>query len=90
MQGFSDLFTSWKVSVFGVILVRIFPNGGKYEPEQLRIRTLFTQLFFFCVRTESKIPDDTDQKKARSGIIYTVLNTKTIILNGSCGLETLQ
>ena len=55
-----ELFTGWKVSVFGVILVRIFPhsdwirwdtpylsvfspNEGKCRPEQLRIRTLFTQ-----------------------------------------------
>ena len=53
-------FTAWKVSVFWVFLVRIFPyldwirrnnpclsvfilNTGKYVPEKLRIRTLFTQ-----------------------------------------------
>ena len=52
--------TAWKMSVFGVFLVRIFPyldwiqrdtpypslfgpNVGKYGPEKLRIRTLFTQ-----------------------------------------------
>ena len=38
-----DFYTAWKVSVFGVILVRIFqhteylsvfsPNAGKYGPE---------------------------------------------------------
>ena len=53
-------YTSWKVSVFGIFLVRISPhsdlirrdtpflsvlsrNAGKYRPEKLRIRTLFTQ-----------------------------------------------
>ena len=53
-------YTAWKVSVFGVFPVRIFPgsdwirkdtkylsvlspNAGKYGPEKLRIRTLFTQ-----------------------------------------------
>ena len=53
-------FTAWKVSLFGVFLVRILPhskwiptdtpyltvfspNAGKYGPEKLRIRTLFTQ-----------------------------------------------
>ena len=49
--------TVWKVSVFGVFLVRIFlilteygeirsvfsPNAGKYGPKKLQIRTLFTQ-----------------------------------------------
>ena len=49
-------YTVWKVSVFGIILIRIFPhsdwmirtlylsvfspNAGKYWPEWLRIRTL--------------------------------------------------
>ena len=48
------IVTGWKVSVFGVFLVHIFPhsdwirrifspNAGKYGPEKLRIRTLFTQ-----------------------------------------------
>ena len=37
---FDVFFTAWKVSVFGVFLVRIV---GKYGPENLRIRTLFTQ-----------------------------------------------
>ena len=58
-----ELF-AWKVSVFGVSLVRIFshldwiqryaaylsvfsPNAGKYGPENLRVRTLFTQWFIF-------------------------------------------
>ena len=52
--------TAWKVSVFGVFLVRIFPhldwirrdtpnlsvfcqNSGKYGPEKLGTRPLFTQ-----------------------------------------------
>ena len=52
--------TAWKVSVFGIFLVRIFPhldwirrdavylpvfspNAGKYGPEELQIRILFTQ-----------------------------------------------
>ena len=45
--------TVYKVSVFGVFLVRIFPhsdwiqryslNAVKYGPEKLRIRTFFTQ-----------------------------------------------
>ena len=56
----SKEITAWKVSVFGVILVRIFPHSdliqrdtqyrskfspyaGKYKPEQLQIRSLFTQ-----------------------------------------------
>ena len=39
--------TAWKVSVFGVFLVRIYlsvygRNAGKYGPEKLGIRTLFT------------------------------------------------
>ena len=44
---------AWKVFVFGVMLVRIFPHSdwirrdtkymGKYGPEWLQIRTLFTQ-----------------------------------------------
>ena len=58
--------TAWKVSIFGVFLVRIFPhsdwirwdtlskfspnsvfspNAGKYGPEKLQIRTLFTQWY---------------------------------------------
>ena len=58
----------WKVSVFGVFLVRIFPhsywirrdteylfafspNAGKYGPEKLLIRTLFTH----CVSVENNI-----------------------------------
>ena len=60
---FTIVLTAWKVSIFGVFLVRIFPhsvwmrrvtpylsvfspNPGKYGPEKLRIRTLFTQCFF--------------------------------------------
>ena len=56
----SVLDTAWKVFVFRVLLVRIFPhfnwirrdtpylfvfspNTGKYGPENLRMRTLFTQ-----------------------------------------------
>ena len=51
--------TAWEVSVFGVFLIYIFPhldrirrytlylvfspNTGKYGPEKLQIRTLFTQ-----------------------------------------------
>ena len=61
--------TAWKVSVFGVILVRIFPHSDwiqrytlylslfspkarKYEPEWLRIRTLFTQ--WYIKKTKGK------------------------------------
>ena len=53
--------TAWKVSKYGVFLVRFFPysdwirrntpyllvfslNAGKYGPDKLRIRTVFTQL----------------------------------------------
>ena len=61
MEKDKDVYihTVWKVSVFGVLLVRIFPilnwirrdpeylsvfspNVGKYRPEKLQIRTLFT------------------------------------------------
>ena len=58
--------TAWKVSVFGVILARIFPhsdwmrrdtsyisvfspNAGKYGPEELRLRTFFTQCPVFMI-----------------------------------------
>ena len=46
------LYTAWKVSIFGVFLVPIFPfafglNTGKYGPEKLEIRTLFTQCYFY-------------------------------------------
>ena len=58
---------TWKVSVFGVCLVRIFPhsdwirrdtlyffvfsrNAGKYGPEKLQIRTVFTQCFLFNLK----------------------------------------
>ena len=62
--------TTWKASVFGAILVLIFPNldwvrrdteylsvfspnAGKYGPEWLQIRTLFTQCETF--RNFSKV-----------------------------------
>ena len=47
-----EFHTAWKVSVFGVFVVHIFrifllsvfgPNAGKYGPEKLQIRTIFTQ-----------------------------------------------
>ena len=55
--------TAWKVVVFGIFLVHIFPhldwirkdteylsvinpNAGKYGPEKLRVRTLFTPWVF--------------------------------------------
>ena len=49
--------TAWKVSVFGVFLVHIFPhsngiitsNAKKYRSEKLRIRTLFIQSEYLCV-----------------------------------------
>ena len=46
----------WKVSLFGVFLARIFPlsifspSAGKYGPENLRIRTLFTQCYWSMLR----------------------------------------
>ena len=57
--------TAWKMSVFGVFLVRIFlhsdwirrhnlsvssPDTGKYGPEKLRIRALFTQYLILVIR----------------------------------------
>ena len=35
--------TAWKVSIFRIFLVRIFPHSHWSRPEKLRIRTLFTQ-----------------------------------------------
>ena len=50
------IYTAWKLSVFGVFLLRIFPhseylsvfssNEGTYGPEKLRSRTRFIQWWF--------------------------------------------
>ena len=53
------LFTAKKVSIFGVILVHIFPSFSRIRTEygeimriQLRIRTIFTQLFINVLQTQ--------------------------------------
>ena len=64
--------SAWKVSVFGVCQVCIFPhldwirvdmeylsisspNAGKYVPEKLRIRTLFTQDMYQIYEFQEKV-----------------------------------
>ena len=58
--------TAWKVSKYGVFLVRIFPylewmnkeiypvnlHARNYEPEKLRIWTIFTQWIFVILTFE--------------------------------------
>ena len=72
-SSFGATTTAWKVSVFGVFLVCIFPhsdwirrdvfwsvfspNAGKYGPEKLRIRTLFTHCTKLLFRDGQKLWD---------------------------------
>ena len=70
------ILTAWKVSIFVVFLVRIFPysgwirrefvfspNTGRYGPEKLRIRTLLMQCLIFQTNFSRKGTSGLKHKK---------------------------
>ena len=83
--------TVWSVPEFGVFLVRVFPdwilpkyslNAGKYGPEKLQMRTLFTQ----CDELWSKASPSKERKasKTRSNSsqeLYRIGSLKEISIN---------
>ena len=78
METLQQHGTAWKVLVFGVFLVPIFPcldwmipylsvvspNAGKYGPKQLQIRTLFTQYGSYLSLISSKLCLDSRFQRA--------------------------
>ena len=62
MELFYENSTAWNMSVFGVILDRIFPHWDWIRQEQLQIQTLFTQCSqwlrvanYFCKQLHLKL-----------------------------------
>ena len=84
--------TAWKVSVFGVFLVRIFlysdwiprdteylsvvsSNAGKYGPEKLLKRTLFTQWNLLSIAKTQMFDSDLVGVQQDFQMFYRILNT---------------